>query len=196
MPARRPDDLTTLLARWKGGDAQALSEIAASAYGDLHAMASRHLIRERASHTLQATGLVNELYLRLRQMTGVQLVERRQFYALAAQLMRHILVDHARRADAKKRPGRDARVPLHEDMAWVDAASADVFDLEEALVALAALDERKLRAVEYRFILGCTEAETAELLGVSTKTVARDLELSKTWLYRRLRSEVRSGDRA
>lgn len=186
MPVRS-NDLTSLLARWKSGDIQALSEIAASAYGDLHAMASRHLMRERASHTLQATGLVNELYLRLRQMSEVQLVERRQFYALAAQLMRHILVDHARRADAKKRPGRDARVPLHEDMAWVDAASADILDLEDALDALAALDERKLRAVEYRFILGCTEAETAELLGVSTKTVARDLGFSKTWLFRRLR---------
>lgn len=189
MPAmpNRPPDLTTLIARWKHGDAQALEDLAAAAYGDLRSMAARHLMGERAGHTLQATGLVNELYLRLRQMSGIQLSERRQFYALAAQVMRHILVDHARRADAKKRPGRDARVPLHEDVAWVDAASADVLDLEDALVDLAALDERKLRAVEYRFILGCTEAETAELLGVSGKTVARDLEFSKTWLFRRLR---------
>lgn len=187
MSGRSDHDLTTLLARWKAGDPQALSDIAATAYADLHSMAARHLLGERAGHTLQATGLVNELYLRLRQMTAVQASERRQFYALAAQVMRHILVDHARRADAKKRPERGGRVPLHDEIAWIDAASADALDLEEALVALAGVDERKLRAVEYRYILGCTETETAELLGVSGKTVARDLEFSKTWLYRRLR---------
>lgn len=185
-------DMTMLLHRWKAGDREALSAIASHAYVDLRAMAGRQLISERGDHTLQATGLVNELYLRLRQMKVVDIVDRHHFYALAGQVMRRILVDHARRARAQKRPRPDVRVPLHEEIAWVDAFSDDIIDLDEALDALGTLDQRKLRVVEYRFFLGCSEAETAELLGVSGKTVARDLEFSKTWLYRRLRATVAS----
>lgn len=183
-------DMTELLSRWKAGDRDALTEIATHAYVDLRAMAGRQFAGERSGHTLQATGLVNELYLRLRQMKVVDVADRHHFYALAAQVMRRILLDHARRTRAQKRPGRQVRVPLHEELAWCDAASDDIVDLESALEALGSLDERKLRAVEYRYLLGCSEAETADLLGVSGKTIARDLEFSKTWLYRRLRGDA------
>lgn len=177
-----------LFSRWKDGDETALSQIASIAYPDLRSLAGYYLTRERSGHTLQATGLVNELYLRLRQMQGVDVTNREHFYSLAARVMRRILVDYARNLAAQKRPSAKARVPLHDEVAWVDALSDDMIDLDEALDALAVIDARKLRAVEYRYILGCSQAETAQLLGVSSKTVGRDLEFAKTWLYRRLRS--------
>ncbi len=181
-------EITGLLRRWKEGDRQALATLASAAYQNLHAIARRFLRREAPGHTLQATGLVNELYLRLAQVRDVQLVDRGHFYAFAAQLMRMILIDHARQARALKRTGSATRVPLHEEMAWIDASSEEILALDSALDQLEQLDERKVRVLELRFFLGCTNQEAAEFLNVSRATVDRDLEFAKAWLYRRLAS--------
>jgi RNA polymerase sigma factor (TIGR02999 family) len=181
-----PSEITALLHRWKQGDREALATLASEAYGDLRAIAIGYVRRESAGHTLQATGLVNELYLRLARLKAVQLADRGHFFSFAAQLMRMILIDHARQARAQKRPASAERVPLHEEMAWVDAAGEDVLAVDAALNELETVDERKVRVIELRFFLGCTNEEAAELLKVSRATVDRDLEFAKAWLFRRL----------
>ena len=158
-PVRSP----TFLHRWKTGDREALSTLASLAYPELRTIASGYLRRERAGHTLQATGLVNELYLRLTQVKNVQLADRRHFYTFAAQIMRAILIDYARQYRAQKRPDSAERVPLHEEMAWVDASSEEMLALDAALDQLEALDDRKVRVIELRFFLGCTNDEAADL---------------------------------
>ena len=186
-----PSEITRLLHRWQVGDREALGALASAAYNNLRAIAAGYLRRERSGHTLQATGLVNELYLRLAQIRSVQLEDRRHFYAFAAQLMRLILIDHARQARAGKRPGSHARVPLHEEIAWVDATSDEMLDLDVALNELEAVAERKVRVLELRYFLGCTNEEAAQVLGVSRPTIDRDLEFAKAWLYRRLAGRSR-----
>jgi RNA polymerase sigma factor (TIGR02999 family) len=181
-----PGEITRVLHRWKAGDRQALAHLAPLAYPELRNIASGYLRRERAGHTLQATGLVNELYLRLTQIKNIQLTDRRHFYTFAAQMMRVILIDYARQYRALKRPESATRVPLHEEMAWIDASSEEMLALDAALEQLEALHERKVRVIELRFFLGCTNDEAAELLSVSRATVDRDLEFGKTWLYQRL----------
>jgi RNA polymerase sigma factor (TIGR02999 family) len=181
-----PGEITRILHRWKTGDREALSILASLAYPELRTIASGYLRRERAGHTLQATGLVNELYLRLTQVKNVQLADRRHFYTFAAQIMRAILIDYARQYRAQKRPDSAERVPLHEEMAWVDASSEEMLALDAALDQLETLDERKVRVIELRFFLGCTNDEAAELLGISRATIDRDLEFGKTWLFQRL----------
>jgi RNA polymerase sigma factor (TIGR02999 family) len=185
MAAENPE-ITVLLNRWKDGDREALACLASSAYDDLRAIAAGYLRRELHGHTLQATGLVNELYIKLAQVRSVKLNDRRHFFAFAAQLMRMILIDHARQARALKRPHTARRVPLHEEMAWVDAASPELLSLDSALDELEKTDLRKVRVLELRFFLGCTNDEVAEVLDVSRATVDRDLEFAKAWLYRRL----------
>jgi RNA polymerase sigma factor (TIGR02999 family) len=186
-----PSEITRLLHRWQVGDREALGALASAAYGDLRAIAAGYLRRERSGHTLQATGLVNELYLRLAQIRSVQIEDRRHFYAFAAQLMRLILIDHARQARAGKRPGSHARVPLHDEIAWVDATSDEMLELDIALNELEAVAERKVRVLELRYFLGCTNEEAAQVLGVSRPTLDRDLEFAKAWLYRRLAGRSR-----
>lgn len=186
-----PSEITRLLHRWQVGDREALGALASAAYDDLRAIAAGYLRRERSGHTLQATGLVNELYLRLAQIRSVQIEDRRHFYAFAAQLMRLILIDHARQARAGKRPGSHARVPLHEEMAWVDATGDEMLDLDVALNELEAVAERKVRVLELRYFLGCTNEEAAQVLGVSRPTIDRDVEFAKAWLYRRLAGRSR-----
>jgi RNA polymerase sigma factor (TIGR02999 family) len=181
-----PSEITRLLHRWQVGDREALGALASAAYNNLRAIAAGYLRRERSGHTLQATGLVNELYLRLAQIRSVQIEDRRHFYAFAAQLMRLILIDHARQARAGKRPGSHARVPLHDEIAWVDATSDEMLELDIALNELEAVAERKVRVLELRYFLGCTNEEAAQVLGVSRPTIDRDLEFAKAWLYRRL----------
>jgi len=180
MPPQNPSDgeITRLLRRWKTGDRKALEALAAAAYPELRSIASGYLRRERTDHTLQATGLVNELYLRLTQVQHPELADRRHFYTFAAQLMRLILIDYARQARALKRPGPAYRVPLHEEMAWVDAGSEQMLALDAALDQLEAIEERKVRAIELRYFLGCTNEEAAELLNVSRPTIDRDLEFA------------------
>ena len=188
MPSQPPiqQDITRLLHRWEEGDREAFQEVVTLAYGDLRAIALGYLQRGAAGHTLQATGLVNELYLKLAQVRGTSLKDRNHFYAFAAQLMRMILIDYSRQSKALKRPSSAERVPLHDEMAWIDAASENIIALNTALDELEAIDERKVRVIELRYFLGCTNEEAADLLEVSRATIARDLEFARAWLYRRL----------
>jgi RNA polymerase sigma factor (TIGR02999 family) len=182
-----PGEITALLRQWNEGDRKALASLASLAYDDLRHIAQRHLRRESRFHTLQATGLVNELFIRLVRQTEINLSDRQHFYAFAAMMMRRILTDHARQALSLKRPtGQAERVPLHEEIAWIDASGKDMLDLDRALSELEVIDPRKSRVVELRYFLGCTNQETAEILGVVRATVDRDLQFAKAWLGRRL----------
>jgi RNA polymerase sigma factor (TIGR02999 family) len=186
-----PGEITGLLQRWSGGDAAALDDLVEIAYTELHAIAAGYLAREDRHEALQATELVNELYLRLARQRAAQFSDRYHFYTFAAMLMRRILSDSSRRTHAQKRPGSaGVRVPLHPDLAWINAAGEEMLSLDHALLELELLDERKVRIVELRYFLGCTNEETAELLGVTRSTVDRDLQFAKTWLYRRLHSQL------
>jgi RNA polymerase sigma factor (TIGR02999 family) len=185
-----PHEITQLLHRWKEGDREAFQKVVTLAYPDLRAIAAGYLQRSSASHTLQATGLVNELYMKLARVRSATLHDRRHFYVFAAQLMRMILIDYSRQTKAQKRPSPADRVPLHEEMAWIDAASEEITALNTALDELESVDERKVRVIELRFFLGCTNEETADLLEISRATVDRDLEFAKAWLYRRLTGDA------
>lgn len=171
-----PGEITALLHLWNEGDRKALASLASLAYDDLRHIAQRHLRRESRFHTLQATGLVNELFIRLIRQSEINLSDRRHFYAFAAMMMRRILTDYARQALSQKRPtGQAVRVPLHDEIAWIDASGKDMLDLDIALIELEALDARKSRVIELRYFLGCTNQETADVLGVVRATVDRDL---------------------
>ena len=182
-----PHEITRLLRRWKEGDREALSGLAVLTYDELRAIAAGYLRRENRGHTLQATGLVNEAY-----PAPVQTPRHRSpatgshFYAFTAQMMRMILIDHARQAHALKRPAAGERVPLHDEVAWIDASSVDMIALDAALDRLETISERKVRVIELRFFLGCTNEEAAQILNVSRATIDRDLEFSKAWLHRQL----------
>jgi RNA polymerase sigma factor (TIGR02999 family) len=185
-PAR--EEVTSLLARWRAGDRGAARDLVAIVYGELHRLAGSALRGERRDHTLQATALVHEACLRLLRGSPPELRDRLHFYAVAARLMRRILVDHARRARAGRRGGAARRVSLTEGAAEAAAAApqADLVALDEALAALAALDRRKARVVELRYFAGLTVAETADVLAVSVPTVVLDTRFARSWLAARL----------
>ena len=162
-----PGEITALLTRWSEGDRDALALVASLAYDDLRAIATGLLRRESQEHTLQATALVNELFLRLVRQKALRVERRQHFYTLAAMMMRRILTDYARRSTAQKRPGRASRVPLHEEIAWVDASTEEMVELDRAMAELEALDARCVRAIELRFFLGCTIDEACEACHVT-----------------------------
>jgi len=190
MPSHEelPGDITARLNRWSAGDGSALISVASLAYEDLRAIATAFLRRRTPGQSLNATGLVNELYIRLSAQRQIQVENRQHFFSLAAMMMRRIVADYARRSAAQKRPGggESIRVPLSDDLAWIDASGDEMVSLDRALDELEAVDERALRIVELRYFLGCTNQETAALLQVSRTTVDRDLEYAKAWLFRRL----------
>lgn len=182
-----PGEITSLLQRWSGGDTAALDDLVEIAYQELHRIAAGYLRLGNRQQSIQATELVNELYVRLARQRASQLSDRTHFYTFAAMLMRRILNDNSRRARAQKRPGSaGAQIPLHPDLAWIDAAGEEMLHLDQALSELELEDPRKVRILELRYFLGCTNEETAELLGINRSTVDRDLRFAKTWLYRRL----------
>lgn len=183
-------DITVLLNQWGAGDRTALERLAPLVYPQLRELAASYLRRERPDHTLQATALVNELFLKLLARPEARLDSRRHFYALAATLMRHALIDHARAAKSAKRGAGAVPVPLHDELPWLDAASPWVIDLDRALNELEALDETQARMFEMRFLLGCTAEETAEILETSKATVDRKVRLARAWLYQRLQNEA------
>lgn len=189
MEENRPqqsNDVTALLRRWGAGEGGAAGELVETTYDELRAIAGGYLRRESRHHTLQATGLVNELYLRLARQHSPQFTDRRHFYSFAAMVMRRILIDHARRS--RSHGGEGGRMPLHPEMAWIDSTGEEMLTLDAALTELEALDERKARTIELRYFLGCTNEEVAEILSVSRVTVDRDLQFSKSWLHRRFRA--------
>ncbi|MFN2445554.1 MAG: sigma-70 family RNA polymerase sigma factor [Vicinamibacterales bacterium] len=188
----RETDVTRLLAQWRGGDRAALEQLVPLVYQELRRVARARLRGEGVDHTLQTTALVHEAYLRLANLNRMTLSDRGHFFAMAARLMREILVDHARRRNAAKRGGGATKVDLDHDHVAHDLTTplVDVLGLDEALTALALFDERLGRVVELRFFAGLSIAETAAALGVSPATVERDWTVAKAWLHQRLTAGV------
>jgi RNA polymerase sigma factor (TIGR02999 family) len=178
--------VTNLLAAWSGGDRAALERLMPLVERELHLLASRYLRRERPGHTLQTTALVHEAYLRLVDQRDVRWQSRAHFFGIAAQMMRRILVDHARRIAYARRGGGAAKVSLDEACVVSAERAAELVALDDALLALARLDERKCRVVELRYFGGLSVEETAEVLGVSTDTVGRDWRAARAFLRREL----------
>jgi len=178
--------VTDLLRLWSGGDAQAREQLVPIVYGELRRLAQYHLQRERGGHTLQSTALVHEVYLRLCGQDQPQWKNRAHFFAVAARMMRRILVDHSRRQDAEKRGGAAIRSPLEEALTIPVQAEVDLGSLDEALEKLEAFDARKCQVVEMRFFAGLSAKEIAGVLGSTEATVRRDWVIAKAWLYRYL----------
>jgi RNA polymerase sigma factor (TIGR02999 family) len=184
MRGSQQAQITQLLVDWSSGDKAALDKLMPLVYDELRRLARFHMRRERAGHTLQTTALVNEAYMRLVDQRNVHWKCRGHFFAVAAQLMRRILIDHARGRRVAKRGGQAPRVSLDEAATVAGDRGAELIALDEALKGLESLDERKGKIVELRFFGGLNVEETAEALGISTATVVREWSLAKAWLYR------------
>ncbi|MBA2305459.1 MAG: sigma-70 family RNA polymerase sigma factor [Acidobacteria bacterium] len=180
-------NVTALLLRWGQGDEAALERLVPVVQQELHRIARRCMAGERAGHSLQATALINEAYVRLIDGHDVAWQDRAHFLAVAARVMRRILVDHARARQSQKRGGQAAKVTFNEALAVVNEPAHDFVALDDALGALAAFSERQSRVVELRFFGGLTVEETASVLQVSPDTVMRDWRLAKAWLQREMR---------
>jgi RNA polymerase sigma-70 factor (ECF subfamily) len=183
-------DVTALLVDWSKGDQEALNKLMPLVYDELHRLASRYLRHERPGHTLQTTALVHEAYLKLVDHKNANWQNRVQFFAAAAKVMRHVLVDYARSRKAVKR-GRDyCRLSLDEAAISSEEKDADLLVLNEALDNLAAIDPQQSRVVELRVFGGLTVEETAEVLGVSPRTVKREWSMAKAWLHKQMRNNA------
>jgi RNA polymerase sigma-70 factor, ECF subfamily len=185
-PALRESRVTELLHAWRRGDSAAGDELFAAVYDELHTLAARRMRLERAGNTLQASALVNEVYVRLIDARNVAWHDRAHFFAIAAQIMRRILVDAARRKGYAKRGGNAQRQPFEETLAIAAQPSGELAALDDALRALAEFDERKSKVVELRFFGGLSVEETAVVLRISPQSVLRDWSLAKAWLAREL----------
>jgi RNA polymerase sigma factor (TIGR02999 family) len=179
-------DVTNLLVEWRRGDEAALERLIPIVYEELRRVARARLRSEGSDHTLQTTALVHEAYLRLVGLDRMTLQNRTHFFAMAARLMREILVDHARRKNAQKRGGGVTMLSLDDVAAGAENEVVDVLALDQALTDLAALDDRLCRVVELRFFAGLSIAEAADALDVSSATVERDWTVAKAWLLQRL----------
>jgi RNA polymerase sigma factor (TIGR02999 family) len=187
VPAPSLHDVTHLLLAWGGGDDAALERLVPLVHAELRRLARRHMAHERPGHTLQATALVNEAYLKLVDVRRVKWQNRAHFLAMAARLMRRILVDIARARHYQKRGGGALKVTFDEAEAPSDERGHDLVALDDALAALAKFDERRCRVVELRHFGGLSVEETAAVMQVSVDTVMRDWKLAKAWLLRELR---------
>lgn len=186
MTAPTPPQLTQLLIRWSEGDKTALDELFPHVYEDLRILARRRMKRERADHTLQTTALVNDAYLRLIDQRRVHWQNRAHFFAVAARIMRRILVDHARRRTSGKRGGSVIKVPLDEATVAMQGRDTRLIALNEALNALAEIDPRRAQVVELRHFGGLTNKEIAEVLKIHPNTVVRAWNMAQAWLYKEL----------
>ncbi len=187
MTEPSPPDITQMLIDWSNGDREALDRLIPAVYTELRRQAARHLRRERAGHTLQTTDLIHEAYLRLIDQKNVRWQNRAHFFAVAAESMRRILVDHARRRHRAKRGGSGIVLPLDEGLLMAaEKSEVDLLALDEALTRLAAIDVRQSQIVELRFFSGLSIEETAAVLGVSLTTVKDDLNMAKAWLRREI----------
>jgi RNA polymerase sigma factor (TIGR02999 family) len=186
-PSRQ--DVTDLLIEWGKGDQEALNQLMPLVYDELRRLASRHLRHERPGHTLQTTALVHEAYLKLVDQKNMTWQNRVQFFAASAQVMRHILVDHARSRRALKRGGENLRLSLDEAKMSSEEKDADLLSLNEALNSLAVIDPQQSRVVELRIFGGLTVEETAEALVISTRTVKREWSMAKAWLHRQIKNQ-------
>ncbi len=186
MLATSSHEITQLLLAWNNGDPGALDQLVPLVETELRRLARTYMSRERAGHTLQTTALINEAYVRLIEAHDVQWQNRAHFYGIAAQVMRRILVDSARKRNYRKRGGGSYQITFNEALLVSEAEDPDVLALDEVLHELARIDERKVRVVEMRFFAGLTEKETAVALHISPETARRDWRLAKTWLLRQL----------
>lgn len=183
-------DATEILQRWSAGDPDAPARLMPLVYEELRRLARQYLQQERSGHTLQPTALVHEAYLRLVDQSRVQWRSRAQFFGVAAQLMRRILLDHARAHLAAKRGGQAEHISLDELEISPQTRAADLLALDDALHALAAVDARKSRIVELRFFGGLSIDETAEAIGINSATVRRDWTFAKAWLHREIKNST------
>ncbi len=186
------NDITTQLLAWNQGDAAALEQLIPAVYQELRRMAERYLRQENPGHTLQPTALVHEAYLRLIDQTLVEWQNRAHFFGVAAQMMRRILVDHAKAKHRDKRGGGAFKLSLDEIADYTHERAAELVALDDALQSLAAFDERKSRVVELRYFGGLSVEETAEVLDISPNTVMRDWNMAKAWLYQEISNESRN----
>jgi len=193
MTEPSPHEITELLQAWSDGNQEALDKLVPLVYAELHRLARHYMSNERPDRTLQTTELVNEAYLRLVDWKNARWQNRAHFFAVAAQMMRRILVDFARSRHYLKRGGQARRVSFSEAVVVSLERGEDLIALDDALQSLAAIDQRKTQIVELRFFGGLSVAETAEVLKISTRTVMRDWSLAQAWLYREL-SGVKSGE--
>ncbi|HYR91861.1 MAG TPA: sigma-70 family RNA polymerase sigma factor [Terriglobia bacterium] len=183
MTSPSAQDVTQLLLAWSDGDQAALDKLAPLVEAELHRLARGYLRQERPGHTLQATALVNEAYMRLIDWKNVHWQNRAHFLGVSAKLMRRILVDHARRHNYLKRGGEALRISLDEEAVGSSSRGSDLVALDDALQTLAAMDERKGQIVEFRFFGGLSVEETAEVMKISPRTVKREWSLAQAWLY-------------
>jgi RNA polymerase sigma factor (TIGR02999 family) len=184
-----PADVTQLLLAWNNGDRGALDRLIPIVYDELRRLARHHMRLEAANHTLQATGLVNEAYIRLVDQNRVNWQNRAHFFGAAAQIIRRVLVDHARARQRLKRGGDAVKVSLYDDIGAAEAVELDVVGLDHALSELAKLDPQQERIIELRFFTGLSIEETAEALNISPATVKRDWATARAWLYREMTSK-------
>jgi RNA polymerase sigma factor (TIGR02999 family) len=183
MPTSSPEEVTQLLAAWGSGDQAALNQLMPLVYDELHQIAHRYLRRERADHTLQTTALVNEAYLKLVGEQNKDWQNRVHFFAVAANMMRHLLVDYARTRNRARRGGGAQQVPLDDALIVSHERATELLKLDDALQSLEKFDARKSRIAELRYFGGLSVEETAEVLRVSTTTILREWRLTKAWLH-------------
>ncbi len=184
----QPTDITTLLRRWQAGDSHAYDLVIGWAYQRMLAIAAGFAAQERVA--TEPAALVNEAYLRLRKLERIEWRDRNHFFGVVASELRRILIDQARLRLAQKREGGQRRVPMSDDLNWIDVRGQDMLDLDRALEELEQLDADKVRLVELRYLMGCTVPEICELRGVSDATIERHLRFARAWLYDRLHSEA------
>jgi RNA polymerase sigma-70 factor (ECF subfamily) len=194
MNAFTTEQVTQLLIDWSNGDKAAVDKLMPLVYDELRRLARYYMRRERAGATLQTTALVNEAYLRLVDQKKVQWQNRAHFFAIAAQLMRRILIDRARKRYNSKRGGDVRKVSLDQAAIVSTGRSSDLVALDEALTDLEAIDQRKSKVVELRFFGGLNIEETAEVMSISPATVQREWSMAKAWLYREI-SQTQTGDK-
>lgn len=196
MDPRRMDDITAILERWREGDSAAFEVLLPLVYDELRGLAGHYLGKERRDHTLEPTALVHEAYLRLAKVTTLEAHDRSHFFAVAARMMRRILVDHARLQVAKKRVGAHQKLPLDEARLLSQEGPEQLLEVHEALSKLEARHPRAARQVELRYFAGLTEGEAAEALGLSRTTTTRDWRLARVWLFKHLKGTHRDSPSA
>jgi RNA polymerase sigma-70 factor (ECF subfamily) len=189
MTVDGPPDISGLLAAWSNGDEEALGRLLPFVYPELRRIARQHLARRRPGNTLESGALANEAYLKLVRAGGIRCENRVHFLALCSQIIRRILVDHARNRGYAKRGGGAVQIPLDDVLLGVGARGIELLALDEALGALSKIDARKGRVVELRYFSGLSVGETAEVLGISPETAKRDWKMAKAWLFAELTAD-------
>ena len=194
MSVGSPRDISALLAAWSGGDAEALPNLISLVYPELRRIARQHLRGQRAGHTLESAALANEAYLKLIRAGNIRCENRAHFLALCSQIIRRILVDHARARAATKRGGLVERVPLDDVLLGAESRGIEILALNNSLELLAEIDARKARVVELRYFGGMSVEETAVVLGITPLRVKHDWEKAKAWLYAVLNEQRQNTD--